>query len=844
MGRLNTGGAKRALIAVIALLAGILPRAQDLRDNLDQRVDQVPVTAAKTDKETTADENFGEPVWLDEMVVTASVSPLIRIRSSLSGSVLYADQFQQSAPSNAADILRNVPGILAQASGGEGNANVSARGLPQSGGAKLVQFQEDGLPVLDFGNMPFATADTFLRVDYNVDQLEVIRGGSAATFASNAPGGVFNFISKTGEVAGGNVAFSRGLDFDESRLDFDYGRPLNEDWRFHIGGFYRLGEGPRTVGYTAEKGGQLKGNITRAFEGGFVRLNFKLLEDRSPVFLPVPVSITGTNSDPDVDSLPGFDVRNGAMQSRYFRRDVSVNQYGVPVVTDIADGYYSKSQAIGGELEFTPAEGWKVQDKFRIANTSGLFVGPYPAQVAPASTLATEIGGPGATLRYATGPRAGQPVTDPDALNGNGLAVRTHLFNTELNDLDNMSNDLKVTKTFDLAGGTAAVTLGYFKSRQIIAQDWHWNTYLQDVRGEDSVLLDVVDAGGNVVTQNGLVAYGAPFWGLNLTRSLDVRYDTDAPHLAMTWEKGPLNLDASVRYDITRASGTYATATGTTAFDVDGDGVIEGPEQAVPITDLGNPSPVDYTHHYLSYALGANYLVTKNWALFARVAEGGRANADRLLFGGGVQPDGSVDERVAINKVQQVEGGAKWQGERSRLLATLFHATTTFTDQNITSVTNRFTDRTFSANGIELQADYYFANGFSLHGGLTYTRAEITKDELNPAAEGRQINPDLVYQLTVGYENKSSRWGGWLNFIGTTENPSAALATPAFVQVNALLSYQLAKGLSVSLVGNNILNTIGLTEIPNADGGVTPTGVNTARSINGRTLGVVLKYSF
>jgi len=838
------GSGKRTLLVVIALLAAILPRAQDLKNNAEPRADQVPGNEGKTDEKAEADDNYGDPVWLDEVVVTATVSPLIRLRSSLSGSVVYSGQIHQSVPSSAADIVRNIPGVLSQASGGEGNANITMRGLPQTGGAKLVQLHEDGLPVLEFGDMPFATADTFLRADYNVDRVEVVRGGAAATFASNSPGGVINFITKTGEVSGGNIGFSRGLDFDQNRLDFDYGRPLNDDWRFHVGGFYREGEGPRSVGYTAEKGGQLKGNVTRSFEKGFIRLNFKLLEDRAPVYLPVPVSIAGTNSDPDVDSLPGFDVLNGAMQSRYFRRDVSVDQYGQRVVTDIADGYHSKNQSFGGELEFRPAEGWKIQDKFRIAKTSGLFVGPYPAQVAPASDLATDIGGPGATLRYASGPRAGQPVTDPDALNGNGLAIRTHLFNTELNNLDNISNDLKATRTFDFAGGTTGVTVGYYKSRQTINQDWHWNTYLQDVRGEDSVLLDVVDAGGNVVTQNGLVAYGAPFWGINLTRSLDVDYDTDAPHLAVNWEEGRLNLDASVRYDIASASGSYATAAGTVPFDVNGDGVIEGPEQAVPIVDQNARQPVDYTVRYFSYSMGANYMLTKNLAVFGRIGEGGRANADRLLFGGGVLPDGSVDERVAVNKVRQVEGGLKWQGGRARVLATLFYTTTTFTDQNITSVTERFADRSFEAKGLELQFDYKFQNGFSVYGGLTYAISEVTEDQRDPANVGAEQNPRLTYQYTMAYDQE--KFGVGLNFIGVTDSPArgGGISIPGFTQVNAFASFKLNQRLTLSFLGGNIFNTIGLTEVPNNAAGITPTGVNTGRSINGRTLLAVLKYSF
>ena len=72
-------------------------------------------------------------------------------------------EIAQSDPSSAADIVRTLPGCRSQASGGEGNANISARGLPMHGGSKYVQFDEDGLPVLQFGDIDFATADQWVR---------------------------------------------------------------------------------------------------------------------------------------------------------------------------------------------------------------------------------------------------------------------------------------------------------------------------------------------------------------------------------------------------------------------------------------------------------------------------------------------------------------------------------------------------------------------------------------------------------------------------------------------------------------------------------------------------------
>jgi outer membrane receptor protein involved in Fe transport len=790
-----------------------------------------------------AGEQPTDPLRLEEIVVTAGSGQVSKLRSSVAVSTLEPERIQQSVPGNSADLLRNVPGVLAQASGGEGNANISTRGLPQSGGAKLVQFQEDGLPVLDFGDIEFGTADTFVRLDYNIARVEVIRGGSAATFASNAPGGVINVISKTGDVARGNIGLTRGLDYDRTRIDFDYGQPLTNQWRFHIGGHHRSGEGPRTTSYTSESGGQIKGNITREFAAGYVRLNFKVLDDRAPVYLPVPLAITASNSDPHVDSLTGFDVRDGAMQSQHFQRDLSVRRNGSPVIANIADGYRSKIRAVGGEMAFDPASDWHIEDRFRVAATSGRFIGPYPAEVNTASALADEIGGAAASLRYATGPLAGQSIADPSSLNGNGLAVRTHLFNTTLENFDNAANDLRITKVFDADGfGSTRLNVGYFKSRQKIVMDWHWNTYLQEVRGENSAVLDVIDANGNRTTQDGLVAYGEPYWGNCCVRYYDLRYDTDAPYIAAHWQSGPIDLDGSLRYDIASASGSYAGVAGTTPVDANSDGLLQVPEQTVPIVNSNLSSPVDYTHRYLSYSLGGNYLLTEDLALFARVSEGGRANATRLLFGGGIRPDGSVAEAVAVNEVRQIEGGAKWRGERFSVFGTLFYALTKVTDQNITSVNARFTNREFDAKGIELEAEYRLA-GFGLNGGLTLTDARISKDEITPDNVDQQINPRVIYQVTATYHTEKVDAG--LNAIGTSETPlGRGLDMPAFIQVNAFVSYELVDGFRLAVRGNNLGNAIGLTEIPDGAAGATPNGLNTGRSITGRTIEVSLSYSF
>ena len=196
---------------------------------------------------------------LEEVVVTGVVNPKTKLKSSVSVTSLDVKQIEQSAPRSTAEIFRTIPGIRSESSGGEGNSNISVRGVPiSSGGSKYLQIQEDGLPVLLYGDIAFATADIFTRFDRNIAKVEAIRGGSASTLSSNSPGGIINFISKTGKVEGGSMATSFGLDYNDFRTDLEYGAKIGDGLYFHAGGFYRSGEGVRSPGFIANNGGQVK----------------------------------------------------------------------------------------------------------------------------------------------------------------------------------------------------------------------------------------------------------------------------------------------------------------------------------------------------------------------------------------------------------------------------------------------------------------------------------------------------------------------------------------------------------------------------------------------------------
>ncbi|WP_010163041.1 TonB-dependent receptor domain-containing protein [Sphingomonas sp. PAMC 26617] len=801
-----------------------------------------PVFAQQTPAPAAAPDPAAEPPASDDIIVTAVARGQNRLDSSVSVSSLNSDAIVNAAPRSTAELFRSLPGIRSESSGGEGNANIAVRGLPvASGGAKFLQLQEDGLPILEYGDIAFANADIFLRADFNVARIEAVRGGSASTFASNSPGGVINLISKTGEQEGGSIQGTVGLDYGEYRLDADYGGKLSDTLRFNVGGFYRVGEGPRRAGYDGNKGGQIRGNITKTFDRGFFRLNVKYLDDRAIAYLPSPVRVTGSDSNPTYRSLPGLSANTDTIHSIYFTRAVTLDGANNREVDDIRDGMHPVVKAIGFETEFEVADGWKVSDKFRYSDISGRFISPFPASVDTAQNLANAIGGPGAILSYANGPNAGQAYANPTTSNAIGVV----LFNTKLNSLNNITNDLRVNRRFNAGDGTVDVSAGFYKSRQTINVDWTWSSYLLDAKGDNAALLNVRTATGLSRTDNGLVAYGASFFGNCCRRSYNVDYDTNAPFASIGYTGSGFNVDASVRYDTGSARGFVIGDGPVTSFDVDGNGTISYPETQTTILPLNSPQPVNYNFHYASYSFGANYRLASDLSVFARYSRGGRTNADRFLFNannvsatsGRLQPGARP-----VDFVRQAEAGVKYSHAGLNLYGTGFWAKTA--EQNFEATSQRFFDRTYRAYGVELEGNYR-VGGFSLAASGTYTKAKIISDNVTPAVIGNRPRrqAEFVYKVTPQYTTGLFTLGA--SAIGTTSSytqDTNQLKLPGFTQVNAFLSVRPVERVQVSVNANNLFNTKGFTEAEEAS--IPTNGIVRARSINGRTISAALKLDF
>ena len=796
----------------------------------------VAVPASAQDETSPAEEQQDD----EEIIVTAVARGQNRLESSISVSALSQETIANSAPRSVAELFRNLPGIRSESSGGEGNANISVRGLPvASGGSKFLQLQEDGLPVLEFGDIAFGNADIFLRSDFNVQRVESVRGGSSSTFASNAPGGVINLISKTGEVEGGAIQGTVGLDYGEYRLDADYGGRLSDTIRFHVGGFYRQGEGPRRAGYDGNKGYQIKANITKELDKGFIRLNFKRLDDRAIAYLPSPVRVTGSNSDPKFSNLPGLDANYYTIHSAFFTRTLSLDKNNNPRTTDVRDGQRPLVTAFGLDAEYEIADGLIITEKFKYSDVSGRFVSPFPAGIDTAQNIANGIGGAGSTLTYANGPNAGQ------AYAGTNLLIPVVLFNTEVNSLDNFANDIRVTKEFDAGSGRVNATLGFYKSSQAVDTTWTWNSYLLEPIGNNAALVNVRNAAGISQTDAGLVAYGASFFGNCCRRAYNVDYDINAPFAALSYADDRLTIDASVRYDRLSANG-FVTADGPVVTrNVDGNGVISVPETKTTVLQLASPQPVDYTTNYWSYSGGANFRISDGLAVFARYSRGGRANADRILLNPNnisIASGDLLNNDVAVDFVKQGELGVKFRSNGLQIYATLFRANTE--EENYEATTQRVFSRSYKATGLEVEGSYR-SGPFSISASGTYTDAEISSDNISPANEGNRPRRQarFIYQVTPQFDIDQFTAG--MNVIGTGSSfaqDDNVLKLPGFNQVNAFLSFRPLDNLQLSLNANNVFDVNGFTE--SEEGSIPANGIIRARSINGRTVSASVKLKF
>ncbi len=778
---------------------------------------------------------------LEEVVVTGVARGTVKLDTSVSVSSLdYNDAYKFSSR-GVAEIYRSLPGLRSEPATGEGNGSIAVRGIPlATGGYKYVQVQEDGLPILQFGDIIVGNVPNFVRGDFSLARIESIRGGSASTLTSDAPGGIINHISKTGEDEGGAVGVSYGLDFDELRFDFAYGGRISDTMYGHIGGYWREGEGVRDVGYKANTGTHVKASLTKELDDGYIRFSYKNLDENLATYHNfISVAKPGGGFRP----FGGWDGSSEAAGSVYRMSKNVTDANGTPITRRPSDQIEANVEAFGVEFSYDFDDRLSVINRFRTSEISGGQISALPfgsGDVDDAADLAAAIcncANPIVTL--GDGPNAGDPYS--------GIALQYLELDFLNKSLDFTVNDFRLTW---LANDQVALTGGLYYSSQDIVQNWpNWDRFITTYTGNNPVGLVVTDGDTDIQysENNGTFARGL------LTRLVDLNYKTLAPYIDLDVQLDTWSFNASVRQDEVEVRGVAAGAGGflgdTVACDNNNDGDTTDPLDVCSVSDLSNGTVHDYDPSYTSFSFGANWSFADNQAVFARYSEGGVVVADRL-FDGGADRVEAVNAGISdgVDDVTQFEFGYKLNADTFDIFATFFYAETEETQSEVT--TGNVFVQEYEASGLELEAVFNWGD-FDLNANITWTDAEITNSDTAPQNIGNRPNrqADYIYTLTPAYNAENftvglSLVGSGDFYIGDTET----IKQDAYMLVHAFANWYATDRLSVILNVNNLTDeyvaSFGEGGINTVTLGGQTLDLYGAEVLNGRSISAALRYDF
>jgi outer membrane receptor protein involved in Fe transport len=818
---------------------------------------------------------------LEEVVVTASGKDKTQLNSAVSVTSVNAKLIEDFHPSSESEVFRMIPGIqVAGTAGPGGNSNIAVRGLPvATGGSPFVQIQEDGLPTVLFGDIQFGNNDYWTHYDASVARVEAVRGGSATTYASQAPGAVINYISQTGKEEGGYVQLNKGLGYDETKVDFRYGGRINDTTYYHIGGYFKTGRGPLHADFNVSESAQVKANLTKELDGGkgYIRFLVKVADTQEPNYTgsPAYANVSG-NSVSGISPYPGFDGRTNSNYSIYNQDFLIVNRDGVLERTKM-DGITTKAQAFGNQFHYDFDGGVTVDNNLRWTKMSGGFASPFfnvahsqntnaipvafsqynacnivaaqkAAGVADKDLYSTNgvigscvNGQVVGAIKYASGLNAGSAFTGQYL--DNNVNVRTNV-----RDVGSFANDFGLSGKFELANiGKVTARGGWFFMNQKIAEDWHVNVSTREISGHNPSQLDLYSVSGAKLTDSGIAGFNNN-WGDCCARDVDLAYADSAPYISLDLDANRFGVDGSVRRDSVKASGW--TFKGGTTFNTTVNGV------AIPTMLANGPGEVlNYTESYNSWTVGGLFKATPDMSVFVRASQGGRFNGDRQTVSGKINADGSLTQAgktAAVDFVNQYELGIK---DRGSLFGGHYTAEFTLLNGDFKQSTYELTatkcpggkggcviDAKYKSYGAEFYGTYGIG-AFSFVANATYSHAQKEGSGATSFVRADGI-PDLIYTLSSEYA--FSHWiSAGLTATGqTSEVDGAGNTYPGDTTVGATIKFYPVDKLELGLSAYNLFDTFALRGNGGiSDSSVTPTLIGGAPAL-GRTVTASVRFSF
>ncbi|MEO1658074.1 MAG: TonB-dependent receptor [Pseudomonadota bacterium] len=803
--------------------------------------------SAQAQDRTNADED-------DDIVIVTGVFREQSIeKAPVAVTALNEDEIDRALPVSAADLLRNVPGVFVNSALGEIRNVVYSRGVSAgsteaASGYFYVSLQEDGLPV---SNVTFSNygPDYFARPDLTLSSLEALRGGTATITGPNAPGGIFNYITKNGRThEGTEVAFRYGLEGDGEnpyyRGDFYHGGAIGDrdDLFYSVGGFYRSSDGARNPGYTLNEGGQIKGNLLWDYGEGELLFTAKYLNDRNGFFEFLPAR---NFNDPEL--VEGIDATDSFLPPA--SPHSWQNPSGGTSSWDGRDLVKSEQFSLSAKWDHEFSNGLSFSNSFRYSDSetdwnTGAVIFSLPITDPFVYILSNSFGFPG-TFEFRN-PSDGSLVAEVVSTTGfDHTLTQNNLPNQQILDggvltqvafdprhqVDEVMNQFTVSKEWE----RHAVTGGIFYSHADINRRFDGGGFGISPIADQPPLYDItltLPGGGptlDITSPEGWASLGDAISGGLVNDGTQEQISLFFGHNFSITDR--LILDWGLRYEDISYEITNTVPAAAPNFGDPSEGGADGN----PLTLFDNfpnvqlpPISTDRDYDYLSYSASLSYQWTDDILTYLRFSSGEKAPDFQTL----IDLD-TVDEADSLfvdpQEITQVELGIKWDHDYFNLALFPFWSEL----DNVTSP-QLFTDGdginyspppvggTLTTWGVEVEADVFFTDYLTLTTALTLQTSESENfglfeentpsrddDTFVPIPDGDADNiPNVLARSSLVYvaTDRVSSFVTW-NYIGDRPaNRFNAFELPGFSTVDLGIIGQVTDKLTIRGDIKNALN--------------------------------------
>lgn len=785
-----------------------------------------------------------DPLALDQIIVSGTFNPASKLESSTAITTVSPSEIEQRAPRGTAELLKGVPGLQVMSNSGETGADVTVRGLPQitNSSFRYISLQEDGLPAFEPPGLLFAFPDAMVRVDETVARVEAVRGGSASVFGSSTPGGIVNFISKTGGTELGGLVRSAIASQGMLRTDFNLGGPLAPEWRFNVGGYYRNDRGVRDPGFPANRGGQIRANVTRDLPGGYVRFYAKYLNERNLWYLGIPI-----RNFREPEAIPGGPEIGSGTTFSPERLSLSVpDAYHRGSMTQRKmDGNATRYRMIGMELVRELGSQWEMTFRtkaLRSNNETNLMVDV--ANPIPISSFGAP-GLPAQTPRQVRYVNTGEIVSDPAmvaALNGNGM-MSVHGLAFVDQPVTNFIANVQLAKHV----GSHRLSTGLYYSDFTTELRLVQHGIFLEVRDQPRLIqVGIPDRNGaftGLTPASGFAGYNTGYWNLRSFTTVAAAYVGDE------WQVSDrLTVDVGARVDrnLSNGSNERPVSPGRVVNGVVVEQVVPAgypafvptpQESEAGLFGSGRFRRWDYTFATWGASVGANYRLSDRFALYGRGSRGTRTpTVHQWTFqtSDGSQITGETN-RGQVETTLQGEMGVKASAAQWSLLLTGFYGRS---KNLITTLHRGRADGSFAflpitgdtrTFGVEFEGAASPVPGLGLRAVTTLQDPRFTRFQYQffvpgtaPASgthvrnyAGNRLNDAvrLLADLTASYARRGAEVFGNYRYTGDRAgNRPNTIMIPGFSEVSGGIAYDF-RHIRVALQGVNLFDTQAIVQM-------------------------------